>query len=157
MLVTALFVSNGLIRLQIKSGFFQRISLDFSSNSQSKRREAHPEHMVCSSELNYPDRRMDGEPCLAGLWRLQQLWCLLCLRYLSWEWQMHGGDVLCSGISLGGRKPTPSLALVCCRGTSGVAWGGSAGWDQQKQHLGSFKTGKNFRREWAEFQLGANH
>lgn len=70
---------------------------------------------------------------------------------------MHGGDVLCLGISLGRGKPTPSLASVCCRGTSGAAWGGSAGWDQQKQLLGSFKTGKNFRRERAEFQLGANH
>lgn len=41
-LVTALFVSNGLIRLQIKSGFFQGICLDFSG-SPSKRRGAHAE------------------------------------------------------------------------------------------------------------------
>lgn len=65
-LVTALFASNGLIRLQIKSGFFQRISLDFC-RSQSQRREAHPEHMVCNSELNYPARRMDGRaPSVCG-------------------------------------------------------------------------------------------
>lgn len=41
-LVTALFVSNGLIRLQIKSGFFQGICLDFS-RSPSKRRGTHAE------------------------------------------------------------------------------------------------------------------
>lgn len=125
MLLTAPFASNGLIRLQIKSGFFQRISPDFSRST--RRGAARASGLQLGAQLSRQEEGWRGELHRESTQELQQLGasCARAHGELGTEQSMRRGQwgIFFKGSSDEERGKKSNSLLACARCVTQNPWG----------------------------------